>query len=74
MGQPGRKPTVSDGEILEIFTEASDPVLTTAEVTEEIDISQRGTFERLDSLAENGMLQMKKVGAQGAVWWLSEEK
>lgn len=70
MSGPGRKPTVSDEEILNVFREASDPVLTTSEVADSIGLSRRGTFERLKRLANEEALEMKKVGETGAVWWL----
>lgn len=69
MGGPGRKPTVSDDEILDIFRQSSDPVLTTGEVAEKLDIGHRGTYDRLQKLANGGTLEMKKVGDSGAVWW-----
>jgi predicted transcriptional regulator len=69
MGSPGRKPTVSDNEILEIFCQQADPVLTTAEVAAELDIGHRGTFDRLRKLADEGTIEMKKVGDSGVVWW-----
>jgi hypothetical protein len=69
MGSPGRKPTVSDDDILDVFRQASDPVLTTAEVADRIDIGHRGTYDRLQKLADEGALEMKKVGDSGAVWW-----
>lgn len=69
MAGPGRDPTVSDQEILDAFSEATDPVLTTKEVSEIIGLGRRGTFDRLNRLAEEGELEMKKVGETGAVWW-----
>lgn len=69
MAGPGREPTVSDQEILSAFSEATDPVLTTKEVSEMIGLGRRGTFDRLARLAEEGELEMKKVGETGAVWW-----
>jgi hypothetical protein len=69
MPGPGREPTVSDDQILEVFREASDPVLTTSEVSDEIGIGHRGTFDRLSQLADEGKLEMKKVGKTAAVWW-----
>lgn len=69
MSGPGRKPTISDDEILTVFVEAADPVLTTKEVSESIDLGHRGTFDRLKQLAEDGKIRMKKVGETGAVWW-----
>jgi predicted transcriptional regulator len=71
MGQPGRDPTVSDDEILDIFRQSSDPVLTTKEVADQLDIGHRGTYDRLQKLVEEGSIEMKKVGDSGAVWWLS---
>lgn len=64
----GRKPTISDAEILQVFKDTSDPVLTTNEVSESIGISHRGTLDRLETLEENGALERKKVG-RGYVWW-----
>lgn len=69
MGSPGRKPTVSDDDILRVFHQASDPVLTTREVADEINIGHRGTYDRLKKLVDEGSLKMKKVGDSGAVWW-----
>ena len=69
MGSPGRRPTVSDDDILSVFEQASDPVLTTQEVASEIDIGHRGTYDRLKKLADEDLLKMKKVGDSGAVWW-----
>lgn len=71
---PGREPTVSDDEIIEIFSEASDPVLTTNEVAEAIGLGRRGTFDRLDQLAEQNRISTKKVGESGAVWWLESRE
>lgn len=70
MAEPGRKPTVSDADILEAFKQASDPVLTTKEVAEEVGLGRRGTYDRLQKLVDEGDLEMKKVGETGAVWWL----
>lgn len=71
MANPGREPTVSDKEILEVFREASDPVLTTREVADSIGLGRRGTFNRLKQLTAEGKLKMKKVGETGSVWWLA---
>ncbi len=69
---PGRKPTVTDEEILEVFRAASDPVLTTSEVADELDIGHRGVYQRLTRLAKEDVLESKKVGHGGTVWWHSE--
>jgi len=70
MAGPGREPTVSDEAILAVFEESVDPVLTTSEVSEKIDIGHRGTYDRLKRLAAEGRLESKKVGDSGVVWWL----
>jgi hypothetical protein len=69
MSGPGRDPKVADEDILNLFQETSDPVLTTSEVAEKLDIGHRGTFDRLERLADDDELKMKKVGHSGVVWW-----
>ncbi len=66
---PGRKPKITDDEILAVFRSSSDPVLTTSEVSSEFDITHRGVRDRLEQLEENGLLESKKVGARAIVWW-----
>lgn len=66
---PGRSPKISDSEILEIFRSSTDPVLTTSEVASEVDITHRGIRDRLENLEDEGLLESKKVGARGKVWW-----
>lgn len=68
----GRKPTVTDAEILGIFRETSDPVLTTVEVAETLDFSQPGILKRLKQLESDGCLSRKKAG-NSHVWWLTDE-
>ena len=66
---PGRRPEISDGEILAVFRSASDPVLTTKEVSSQFDITHRGVRDRLEKLEEKGKLRSKKVGARAKIWW-----
>lgn len=67
----GREREVSDDEILQVFHEASEPVLTTMEVADKIGFAQRGTFERLTKLVEEDSLRRKDAGSN-AVWWSPE--
>lgn len=67
----GRKPTISNEDILEAFQRHTDPVLSTAEVAEEFDFSQAGILSRLRDLEEKGWLESKKIGNSNA-WWLTE--
>jgi predicted transcriptional regulator len=69
---PGRKPEVSDKDILSVFRQAADPVLTTSEVADQLEIRHRGTFDRLNQLASEGRIHKKKVGEKGTVWWSEE--
>lgn len=66
---PGRKPRITDEEILDVFRSSSDPVLTTGEVASEVDITHRGVRNRLEKLEEEGKIKSKKVGARAMVWW-----
>jgi predicted ArsR family transcriptional regulator len=66
---PGRNPEITDEEILEVFRSTSDPVLTTAEVASEFEITHRGIRDRLEKLEKEGALESKKVGARAVVWW-----
>lgn len=66
---PGRKPRITDEEILDVFRSSSDPVLTTREVASEVDITHRGVRDRLEQLEEEGKVMSKKVGARAMVWW-----
>ncbi len=66
---PGRKPTVGDEEILEIFREQSDPVLTATEVSEHLPLGRRGTLKRLRDLEDRRILQSKEVGSGSRIWW-----
>jgi len=71
--KPGPKPTVSDKEILALFRETNDPVLSTAEVTERISLKRRSVYDRLSALAQQGCLNQKEIGGRNTVWWLDEE-
>ncbi|PHQ38980.1 hypothetical protein DJ69_08525 [Halorubrum persicum] len=70
--KPGRKPRVTDEEILQLFRETDDPVLSTGEVTEQLSIGRSATYKRLKSLREGGRLQAKTIGKKNTVYWLDE--
>lgn len=67
----GRKPTVSDQEILEVFEDTDDPVLTASEIASELSIGDRGVFKRLQELEEKEFIK-SKIAGNTRVWWLSE--
>lgn len=68
----GRKPRVDDGDILDVFREHGDPVLSTAEVADELPIKRRGTLNRLQQLEDDDVIQSKPIGGRNTVWWLDD--
>ncbi|MFC6823454.1 hypothetical protein [Halopelagius fulvigenes] len=68
----GRKPRVTDEDLLNVFRESDEPVLSTAEVAEQVPIKRRGTLNRLQTLKEDGYLESKQIGGRNTVWWLTE--
>ena len=67
----GRKPRVTDADLLDVFRGASDPVLSTAEVADAVPIQRRGTLNRLRALEAEGALDSKQIGGRNTVWWLA---
>jgi DNA-binding Lrp family transcriptional regulator len=70
----GRKPRVTDEDLLDVFRSTSDPVLSTAEVADAVPIKRRGTLNRLQALEEDGVLESKQIGGRNTVWWLVDER
>lgn len=66
---PGRTPRVSDQDILAVFREASEPVLSTRDVADALPIKRRATHDRLNDLVETGGLARKRIG-KSTVYWL----
>lgn len=69
----GRKPRVTDPDLLDVFRSTTDPVLSTAEVAEALPIKRRGTLNRLRALEDAGELESKQIGGRNTVWWLVDE-
>lgn len=67
---PGRKPRVDDEELLRLFRDSDDPVLSTAEVTEQLPIKRSATYKRLSTLRDNGQLTGKDIGGRNTIWWI----
>jgi len=70
--KPGPKPSVTDEEILHLFRDSPDPVLSTAEVTEQVSLKRRSVYDRLSALAEEEKLEHKQIGGRNTIWWLPE--
>lgn len=67
---PGRNPRVTNDEILDVFRSTTDPVLSTAEVAEQLPIRRRGTLNRLQKLEADGVLDSKQIGGRNRIWWI----
>lgn len=70
----GRKPRVTEDEILEVLATATDPVLSTAEIADALPIKRRGTLNRLRALEEAGDVASKQIGGRNTVWWLPRDQ
>lgn len=64
---------VTDEDILTVFHELDDPVLTTKEISNELPISRRAILNRLNSLNDEGLLRKKDCGGKVIIWWPTEE-
>lgn len=67
----GENPALRDDEILTVFQHTDDPVLSTADVADELPIKRRATLTRLQRLVESGALDRKQTGGRNIVWWLT---
>lgn len=71
--KPGPKPSVTDDELIAVFQETKDPVLSTAEVSEQVSLTRRSVYDRLASLKDEGKLDGKQIGGKNTVWWIPDE-
>lgn len=68
----GRKPTISDSEIIQFFTNSDDPFLTTGEVADLAEFSTNsGANKQLTKLESQGYVESKNVG-RGLAWWVTD--
>ena len=58
-----------DVELLDVFEETNEPVLTAVEVGEELGITQQAAHSRLSRAHNRGEVKRKKVGSRAVVWW-----
>lgn len=57
-------------EIVALFCTVDDPVLSTAEVADELASTTQETDRRLVSLQNSGVLLSKSIGDHHDIWWL----
>lgn len=60
---------MSDDELISVFADTDDPVLTASEIADQVAIGKRAVLNRLDALHEQGTVESKEVGARARVWW-----
>lgn len=68
----GRKPVVSDEEIIQVFREHEDTMLATGDVAEALPIGSKGVLVRLKELEEEGRLKNRHFGNQ-IIWALADD-
>jgi len=66
--------TVSDQQILKVFDYEDDPVLTASEVASGltrfgVEITAEGVRNRLNAMANSGLVSRKQLGARAVGWW-----
>jgi DeoR/GlpR family transcriptional regulator of sugar metabolism len=62
--------TTSSKSILSILGQADDPVLTAAEMADELDVSRETARRKLTELHNKRKVGRKEVGARAVAWWL----
>lgn len=70
--KPGPKPSITDDELLQLFRDSDDPVLSTAEITEQVSLARRSVYDRLTALRDDGRLNAKDIGGRNTVWWIPD--
>lgn len=57
--------------VLDVFEAREDQArpLTAGDIVDELDIARRTAHNKLNALVERGVLETRKVGARGRVWW-----
>lgn len=66
--------TVTEQEMLKVFDYEDDPVLTASEVAAGLrrfgkHMTSEGVRNRLEGMAEEGLVSRKKLGARAVGWW-----
>lgn len=64
---------VTDEELLEVFRESGNPVLTATQVAGEVSIGRKAVLERLRDLEDEGRVERMEVGARAVVWWAADK-
>lgn len=60
-------------QILEVFQQSEDPVVTAVEVADYLDVSQQAAHSKLTKAYNEGIIDRKKVGSRAVAWWLEDQ-
>ena len=69
----GRPPRLSNADVLRIVALHHEPVVSSADVCDKMDMTQRGANKRLQRLVDDGLLAQKEVGSSAMVFWLTDD-
>lgn len=69
----GRPQEVTDKQLIQFGKSSTGPCFTVSEVAEEAPIGSPSVRERLDQLAKDGVLRVKKPGSEKIYWIPSAE-
>jgi predicted ArsR family transcriptional regulator len=69
----GRPPRNSATDVAKVIALHPEPVVASGDVHEQLGLTKDGALDRLNKLAEQGILESKNVGASGKVFWLADD-
>lgn len=70
--KPGPEREATDERILRAIRDAYAPAVGTSEIAEKLGVQRQTVDKHLRSLAEEGLVNTKKIG-RVRVWWLADE-
>ena len=65
------KATLDD--VREAVRDGPDPVSTTGDAAEVLDISSESARGKLTELHEQGRIERRKIGARAIIWWVQDD-
>lgn len=68
-GGDRRERKISDQDVLKVFDNADEPVLTASEIAEALPVTRQAVNYRLNRMHEEGTVDRKNAGASAVVWW-----
>lgn len=69
----GRPPRNSPAEVCRVVALHPEPVVSSGDIYEQLNLTQDGALDRLHTLVDQGYLDRKSVGSSGMVFWLTDK-